>query len=360
MDHIESLKLKNFGPWKNQGFSFHPGVNVIIGESGHGKSAVLKALDMVMNNKIPKSAQGPLGFITRPEERGKIGEVEISMVTDQVINKIARRKGKSVNEYQLNDDAPQKAIGTGVPDHIAKIINMKSVNYHKQKHLPFLLDEKPGQVAKQLTDIINLQEIDESVSLATKTAKENRKILAQYEQEQQDLSEQIQQLRYVQDFKAEVDAYLQFRAEYNKKVNLFNQISDIVYQIEELQHQTKQFDGILSLSDDYDAVSELSAQIESESDKFDQVVAIVEQLEYLQAKQNRCNQLIELEKEIRQIEQHQQDIQDRINKLNNVAGIVNDIQVFDNQISDLDYQIKHNQEKLSKMSCPLCGRKNKE
>jgi len=295
MNHLKSAHLKNFGPWKDQIFEFHEGVNVVIGESGHGKSAMLKALDFVLNNKAPKSAAGPLGFITRPEERGKISEVAIEMFTEDNIDKIIRTRGKSKNEYQLNNDKPQKAFGRGVvPDHIAKIINMSSVNYHKQKHLPFLLDEKPGAVAKQLSSIINLDEIDESEVLAKSCVSENKKLLKSEINELESLDTQLSELHYVQKFKAKTDSFIDLQNNFYNKNNKFNKIDTILSDINALTAQTAQYTDLIALGDAVESVSLNQAKFDKDTAKFDKVVEILNQLEDFDNKQKRYSMLIGL------------------------------------------------------------------
>lgn len=405
MDHFKSAVLKNFGPWKNQLFEFHEGVNVFIGQSGHGKSAILKALDFALNNQTPKSANGALGFITRPLERGKIAEVDIEMFSGKEIDKISRRKGKSVNEYQLNDNKPQKAMGTNVPDHIAKIINMKSVNYHKQKHLPFLLDEKPGQVAKQLSDIINLQEIDETVSSATSSVRENRKILKAEIQDNEDLLKQINDLGYVQEFKAKIDSCIALESKFHKQVSMFDKTDSILHDIDTLQSQIAQFEHLIRLSDAVDAVNRSEAKFEADSDRFDKIVELVNDIEEFELKQKRNLMLIDLGKKIESAEEGksktraeknkcskirnilidiselknrkqkfkslivisdkiekldilQKELEDKTNKYNQVLNCFDSICVADQDREFLNVSITENELKLSKMECPLCHRKN--
>ncbi len=52
---LELLRIKNFALFKLAEIEFHKGLNVITGESGSGKSVILKAIDFALGGKIPES-----------------------------------------------------------------------------------------------------------------------------------------------------------------------------------------------------------------------------------------------------------------------------------------------------------------
>lgn len=51
---IKSLLIQNFATFKNQSISFRPGLNVIVGETGSGKSLVLEALQFILGARADK------------------------------------------------------------------------------------------------------------------------------------------------------------------------------------------------------------------------------------------------------------------------------------------------------------------
>jgi len=50
-DYISKISLKNFKKFKESEFEFNPNLNVIIGENAAGKSSILQAIDIVLNQK---------------------------------------------------------------------------------------------------------------------------------------------------------------------------------------------------------------------------------------------------------------------------------------------------------------------
>lgn len=56
---LEILRIKNLALIEDMELEFHPGLNVLTGESGAGKSFILKALDFIMGERIRSSMVRP-------------------------------------------------------------------------------------------------------------------------------------------------------------------------------------------------------------------------------------------------------------------------------------------------------------
>lgn len=312
-DIIKSLHLKNFGPWKDQEFSFHPGVNVIVGDSDRGKSAILKGLDFILNDTTPKSAEGALGFITRPPERGKFAENSVVLIHEGEEHKIIRRKGKSINEYQLNDDAPQKANNRTIPEHIKKIINVKPVNYHKQSEPPFLLSELPSAVAKQLAEIINLEEIDETVSFAMSTIRDEKKQVKLKKESLEKMTEELKQLSYVQNLKAMVDYYSDIESKFVNLNSKFNAVDNIFFVLNDLEKQAKKILKISKLSDKISEIKKSEEMLKAKKEKFAYLSSVIANIRSLKKKHETALKISGLSSKIRALK----ILQNNFEELNN-------------------------------------------
>jgi exonuclease SbcC len=78
---IKSAKIRNFESWKEADIEFHPGINVIIGESDEGKSGLIRALRLNTENK-------PRGFDYRSDflkDNKEITSVEIEYSSEDKI-----------------------------------------------------------------------------------------------------------------------------------------------------------------------------------------------------------------------------------------------------------------------------------
>jgi hypothetical protein len=74
-------------------------------------------------------------------------------------DKLTRKKGKE-NTYHVNGK-PLKAFGTDVPDEVRDTLKIDEVNFSGQHDSPFWFDLTPGEVARRLNDIVDLNVIDD-------------------------------------------------------------------------------------------------------------------------------------------------------------------------------------------------------
>lgn len=144
---ITSLNIQNFQSHKKTSLEFDAGVNVVIGTSDSGKSAVLRALNWVVNNR-------PAGDAFRSSWGG-----ETSVAVDGVV----RTKGKTENSYSIMGEK-LKAFGQDVPAEVREALTFSDLNIQRQMDAPFLLSDSPGEIARVLNQIGNLDVIDRALS----------------------------------------------------------------------------------------------------------------------------------------------------------------------------------------------------
>jgi DNA repair exonuclease SbcCD ATPase subunit len=149
---ITSLILNNFQSHKHSVLQFDPGVNLIIGTSDSGKTAIIRALRYLTFNR-------PLGNAFRSTWGG---ETLVKVKTSEGIT-IKRIEGKE-KLYILDDLEPFKAFGTDVPEEILKALNVEDINFQYQLDSPFLLSKTPGEIARYFNRIAKLDKIDSSQS----------------------------------------------------------------------------------------------------------------------------------------------------------------------------------------------------
>jgi len=155
---IKSLKLQNFQSHPNSELNFCPGVNVIIGQSDSGKTALLRALRWVIWNR-------PSGESFRSSWGGDTRAC-VETTDDQ---EVIRIRTNTDNAYIVDNGEgivlEMKAFGMDVPDGVTEILKMNDLNFQQQLDSPFLLNENPGTVAAHFNRIAHLDKIDSSVSL---------------------------------------------------------------------------------------------------------------------------------------------------------------------------------------------------
>jgi len=153
---IKTLEIQNFQSHASSELIFHPGVNVIIGSSDSGKTAIIRALRWVIwNRPSGDSIQSHWG-----------GETLVKITTEDAIQ-ITRIKGKGdryISHVTGEEDMEFKAFGTSVPEEINNFLNLNEINIQRQLDAPFLLSETSGEIAKHFNKIAKLDKIDTSMS----------------------------------------------------------------------------------------------------------------------------------------------------------------------------------------------------
>ena len=157
---LKSLKIENCMCHKKSTIKFHKGVNMFVGLSEHGKSAIFNSLYKVMTNR-------PLGDEWRSWWGG---DSKIKLKLDN--GTVVYEKSKETNEkgqYTLiteDKETPFDAVGTTVPQDIIDVLRIdRKVNIQKQleRGVPiFLISESPGDVAKFFNKVAGLYKIDET------------------------------------------------------------------------------------------------------------------------------------------------------------------------------------------------------
>lgn len=156
---IKSLRIQNFQSHKDTFIEFGPGVNVLVGPSENGKSAVLRNMFWNLFNK-------PGGDDFQSHWGGDVrSDIEFSDGT------LTRLKTKSFNGYILGDEE-YKGMGQKVPEPISAFSNMTSLNFQRQLDPPFMLSWTSGERGIFLNKIANLDVIDSSITNIKRTVSE--------------------------------------------------------------------------------------------------------------------------------------------------------------------------------------------
>lgn len=160
---FEKLTLINFQAHRKLVVELDPHVTSIIGPTDAGKSSILRGLRWVCMND-PSGDE----FISWDQKN-----VKVSLTVDG--HTITRRKG-SANTYHL-DGKEFKAFGTRVPPEVAKLLNIGEVNFQQQLEEHFWFSKTPGQVSRELNQIVNLGMIDSVLGTVSSKVRDSRSIV---------------------------------------------------------------------------------------------------------------------------------------------------------------------------------------
>ena len=208
---ITELDILNFQSHEETHLSFHPGVNIFVGSSDSGKTAIIRAIRWVVWNR-------PSGADFRSWSAK--GRTSVELVTEEGI--ILRSKDKQ-DKYTLgisgHKDTEFTAFGTSVPEEISKLLNISEINLQSQLDSPFLLSETPGKVAEHFNKVAHLEMIDTATQNINSWIRELTSDIKYAEGQKLSLKEGLTKFEHLEKFEVEVEVLEDQEKEFTKLCN---------------------------------------------------------------------------------------------------------------------------------------------
>lgn len=153
---IKKLIVKNFQSHEKTSLDFVKGVNVIVGRSQSGKTALVRALQWCLFNR-------PTGY--RFHREGADSPTTVTVEVDD--KRIRHIKDKRTNKYHIGKKTFDK-VGRDLPDLVSQALNVSELNVQSQLDSHFLITSSPGIVAKTINRITKFDKIDTWIKTLTK------------------------------------------------------------------------------------------------------------------------------------------------------------------------------------------------
>ena len=272
-------------------------ITVLVGGNDIGKTAILRALVFLAFNQWNGAANS---HVTWGEE---FSEIELAFDDNVVI----RRKGKSVNDYVLNNIV-YNAFGAGkVPGPVVNALNLGMDNVQQQHDPAFWLTLTAGQAASALNEIFNLSSIDNALGMVGT------------------------ELRLAKT----TEALIQER-------------------LDDAQRTKKELDWVVKANEDLKELEALEADLADNSRRIQSLIDQIETLERSLLETKRLAGVIDLAENALIVGQQCLDVGNRI------AALIS-LQNKQSEIAVMEKDLKIKEKKLAgwlKETCPLCGRGN--
>ena len=161
MRYIKRIRLKNFQSYKDEEIFLNPGLNILLGSSDSGKSAIMRAISFVFYNN-PRNKT----LIHNGETETKV-EIEFSDGT--IVSRILGER--NAYEYTLPDGSSGSVdrIDKSIPEEIQKMLgNPPSddfngfICYADQFSKMFLVDLSPTDLPRSLSNLAGIEILEET------------------------------------------------------------------------------------------------------------------------------------------------------------------------------------------------------
>lgn len=170
MKHFSRIEITNFESHLSTAIDLHPGVNVVTGTNGVGKSGLLRAIMFVVYNYPTAGFDGMVRW----------GKTSATVKIDTFDGCwVLREKGKNVNKYVVYDpsQAPEpvtyEGFGIDPPEAVGIALGIKPVSmgksdkiflhFSQQDEPTFMLSKSAPEIARWMYSLTNLEDIQAAI-----------------------------------------------------------------------------------------------------------------------------------------------------------------------------------------------------
>ena len=247
MGSIKSIRLVNFQSHRDTKLDFHEGLTVILGQTDHGKSAIIRALKWVLYNE-PRGTD----FITAGCKHCRV-ELEL-----QDGSKIIRERDGQKNRYILEQNGQEQVFegfGNSVPLEIVKAHGIpkifidkdatSAVNLAEQLEPPFLISESGSNKAKALGRLVGIHIIDAAQRITLKDLTDSQRRHKDLEEEISNLKNELQAYEDIDLLEKRISCLSSILDNLKQKRSLLLKLMQLKQELEPTEFEIKKYKDIL-------------------------------------------------------------------------------------------------------------------
>lgn len=383
---IKQIEIKNFQSHKNTKIDLSENINLFIGTSTHGKSAIIRALLWVITNR-------PMGtsFISYWNE----DETKVKVILSDG-NMIERKRSEHFNGYIINEEIELEALRADVPEQVQKLFNLADYNIQQQFDSPFLLSDSSGQVAQFLNKVIKIDDIDKMLKLIEQKKRKTKTDLTYLEESIEKNKVELKNLSWVDLVEMDIMKAEELSITIDKDKNRFDLIKSLCLDYKEKKDLYREID-FNKLRMDFDLASTITDDLYNNQIKKEKIEVLLNDYkekekeiknypEELPQLFNTAailfNEKTENENKLRIIKRLLQDYKEREEFIKkcpaNLSGLFSEYEKLDEQVEirlskikiirrllksyySIKNEIEDNKKELERIEkempdlCPLCG-----
>lgn len=345
---IKSVSIQNFQSHARTELNFHEGVNVIVGTTDGGKTAIIRALRWLIWNR-------PSGDALRSRWGGA---TNVQLETEEGV--ITRSKDK-IDKYTLRlkgqEDIEFKAIGTSVPAEIQGVLNISEINLQNQHDATFLLSDTPGAVATHFNKVARLDRIDSATSAINGWIRGLKSDVSHLETDIATEKAKLPQFENLEKFEIEIEVLEQMESRLTSMRGKRDTLKKVITQYADLEEEIETLTPLLELEGLVTSTLDNITQQDQLQTQADELHAIIDDLEELEGKETTANELLPLEPLVLSIlDKYKQRSELKTTKsqlqylLNRVTLVEDDIVTTGNNVTKLETRFHKEMPDV----CPLC------
>jgi len=350
---LSNLKIQGFQSHRATQLQFHPGVNVILGPTDNGKSAIFRAICWALYNR-------PLGEEFRSYWTSLTKVTTLFKEPGFLDTEIIRAKAKGVNSYWLNGQE-FKAFGADVPPDILKAHNLDpELNVQSQISPFFLLQGSSGEVAKYFNKVARLEDIDTVTKRIDSHAKTSRQKVTIIQFNIQDYEGQLERYATLPDIQR---ALLETEGMETNRVALQQQAVGVVRllrDVREAEGELERLAGVSRITKQMAELDKLQVGQERLAEKTLDLLSYCQHINYLEQEVQQGQKRLEVLPLVKQALEERENRSKLNDQIYALAGMMTNVEVGENRVENSTKKLQELQVLFTQEmgdQCPLCGQK---
>lgn len=221
--YFTKLIVEAFGSHIKKTIEFTPGLNVIIGESEKGKTTLIRAMYLLIENSPRAGEKLYQSDLTE-------NDLSVELINDQG-NSVKRLK----NKYYLNDGKPLKAFGTGVPEPIKEFFNFKEINWQKQMDVHYIIFSTGGAAARLLNSATGMGDQEVIINQIKVNLSASKSEVKRIKKNNIEHQQTLERLKNIVRYRLKAEAILYLNEETIEIEKQTNRLENILNQLEEIK-----------------------------------------------------------------------------------------------------------------------------
>jgi exonuclease SbcC len=359
---IPSITIKLFESHIDTNIKFHPGVNLLFGESDEGKSSLVRAIKWNAHNR-------PQGDSYRNDKLDPKDKRDKAKLTEVKVNyegcEIARVRDGSggINNYQINGGEPLKALRSDVPDEVQEITRFKNVNIQTQHPLDqyFLIGDKPGQISKEFNKVSGLVQMDKATADINSQVRSCNSSIKSLEKDIGELEDEIENTEWVDVAEKMAIKLKALKTKINKKESKLSELNSIIHELDKINKRIQKFNGLDDMKKSLKILEKQSHKITSEMNLSEQINNTILMLIDIDLQLDATVDICDAANALKQLNSDKKKIRIQDEKIQSAKKLIGQLNSIIKEINEAETEYNDALKKLDKIrteqECPVCGRK---
>lgn len=363
--YISWARVENFQSWEDITIHLSPGVNVFVGESDEGKSALAyrALLWPILNQPLGDHYFRSWWTATNDELTKFEGRTSVQIKLSDYPEVISRYKeDNNVNAYSIGNrvfDNPGKTV----PPAVSRLFNIHDVNIHHQGDPSFFISLSDPERARYLNKLVNLDIIAfAQTNIATRLTAETRNLNVSentIKQKKKDLKE----CAWIDTAEKDINRLEQIQGRIDKNQANRLIIISALDEINRIQERIDLTSSITSAKDKVDALILLSQKIVVNHQIRSQLQTSISSIRSNQKSLDKVNTLLKAKPKLEKLIALSEKCDENIKKETELTDLIEAIENDQIKLKEITSNLIQNKIEFRKdlgSVCPLCDQEIKK